>query len=113
MIASIISSVFSSNGQFTGGDVGSVMVNDAYANVCAESSMLLLIVARPMLCDKCRRRNIVSFKVEPEEAWRTVVLNRWKSICPSCIDAEAERAGVRYQFVSVSRQRWLRHFPTH
>jgi hypothetical protein len=53
---------------FTGGDVGSVMVNYAYANVCAESSTLVLIVARPMLCDKCRRRNIVSIKVEPEEA---------------------------------------------
>jgi len=34
------------------------------------------------ICDKCRRRKIVSFKVEPEEAWRIVVLNRWKSICP-------------------------------
>src|SRR4029453_12883413 len=39
------------------------------------------------------RRNAVSFKVEPEETWRTVVLNRWKSICPSCFDAEAEKAG--------------------
>jgi hypothetical protein len=58
------------------------------------------------ICDKCRRRNIVSFKFEPEEAWRTVVLNRWKSICPSCFDAEAERAGVRYQFVNVHAMSW-------
>jgi hypothetical protein len=58
------------------------------------------------ICDKCRRRNVVSFKVEPEEAWRTVVLNRWKSICPSCFDAEAERAGVRYHFTGVQATSW-------
>jgi len=23
------------------------------------------------VCEKCRRRNVVSFKIEPEEAWRT------------------------------------------
>jgi hypothetical protein len=58
------------------------------------------------ICDKCRRRNIVSFKVEPEEAWRAVVLNRWKSICASCFDAEAERAGVRYHFAGVQATSW-------
>jgi hypothetical protein len=26
------------------------------------------------ICKKCRRRNIVSFRVEPKEAWHTVVL---------------------------------------
>jgi hypothetical protein len=57
------------------------------------------------ISDECRRRNIVSFKVEPEEAWRTVVLNRWKSICPSCFDAEAERAGVRRDRALISLQR--------
>ena len=31
------------------------------------------MVVRP-ICKKCRRRNIVSFRVEPKEAWRTVVL---------------------------------------
>ena len=31
------------------------------------------MVIRP-ICRKCRRRNIVSFRVEPKEAWRTVVL---------------------------------------
>ena len=30
-----------------------------------------------------------------------MVLNRWRNVCPSCFDAEAERAGVRYQFVDV------------
>ena len=53
------------------------------------------------VCGKYRRRNVVTFNVEPEEAWRTVVLNRWRNVCPSCFDAEAERAGVRYQFVDV------------
>jgi hypothetical protein len=57
-------------------------------------------------CDKCRRRNVVSFQVEPKDAWRTVVLNRWRTICPSCFDAEAERAGVRYQFVGVGAISW-------
>jgi len=54
----------------------------------------------------------VSFKVEPEEAWRTVVLNRWKSICPSCIDAdaEAEPAGVRYHFAGVKFKQRVREF---
>jgi hypothetical protein len=32
-------------------------------------------------CDKCRRRNVVSFHVEPKEAWRTVVLNRRRTVC--------------------------------
>jgi hypothetical protein len=58
------------------------------------------------ICDKCRRRNVVSFRVEPAQAWRTVVLNRWKSICPSCLAAEAERAGVRYQFAGLGAVPW-------
>jgi len=58
------------------------------------------------ICDKGRRRNVVNFQVDPPEAWRTVVLNRWKSICPSCFDAEAERAGVRYRFVDLTAASW-------
>jgi hypothetical protein len=27
-------------------------------------------------CQKCGRRSIVTYGVEPEEAWKTVVLNR-------------------------------------
>ena len=42
-------------------------------------------------CDKCRRRNPIAFSVEPNEAWRLVVLNRWGNVCPSCFDAEAEK----------------------
>jgi hypothetical protein len=35
-------------------------------------------------CQKCSRRNVVNFRVEPEEAFKMVVLNRWREICPSC-----------------------------
>jgi hypothetical protein len=45
------------------------------------------------LCEKCGRRNLVTYQVEPKAAWAAVVRIRWKSICPSCFDAEAERAG--------------------
>ena len=58
------------------------------------------------ICSKCGRRNVVSFDVEPPEAFRTVVLNRWRIICPSCFDQEAEKAGVRYSFVNVSATPW-------
>ena len=57
-------------------------------------------------CDKCKRSNPVHFTVEPEEAWRTVVLNRWKKLCPSCFDTEAEKAGVRYSFASLEGMSW-------
>ena len=35
-----------------------------------------------------------------------MVLNRWRNVCPSCFDAEAERAGVRYEFVDVGAMSW-------
>jgi len=53
------------------------------------------------LCEKCGRRNLVTYQVEPQEAWRLVLANRWKSICPSCFDAEAEHAAVRYQLMGT------------
>lgn len=31
-------------------------------------------------CDMCRRRNVIGYRVEPEEAWKTVVLNRWSTL---------------------------------
>jgi hypothetical protein len=36
----------------------------------------------------------------------TVVLNRWKKICPSCFDTEAEKAGVRYTFADLGGMSW-------
>jgi hypothetical protein len=58
------------------------------------------------VCAKCRRRNPVRFAVTPEEAYRAVVLNRWRIICPSCFDAEAEKAGVRYSFADLDGVSW-------
>jgi hypothetical protein len=57
-------------------------------------------------CQKCARRNVVTFTVEPEEAWRTVVLNRWRILCPSCFDAEAEKASVKYTFTNLEAMSW-------
>jgi hypothetical protein len=47
------------------------------------------------LCEKCGRRHLVAYQVEPKEAWRLVVQNRWRDLCPNCFDAEATRVGVR------------------
>jgi hypothetical protein len=58
------------------------------------------------LCEKCGRRNLVTYQVEPKEAWRVVVRDQWKSICPSCFDAEAELARVRYQFLGTRALSW-------
>ncbi len=57
-------------------------------------------------CDKCKRRNPIAFHVEPEEAWKIVVLNRWRQICPSCFDQEAEKAGVAYNFRDLEGRSW-------
>ena len=66
----------------------------------------ILCMAVTPTCDKCHRRNVVKFAVEQEEAWRAGVLNRWRNICPSCFDGEAERAGIRYRFVDVRAMPW-------
>ena len=63
--------------------------------LCGLASPLLILGMVTPVSDKCRRYNVVTFKVEPEEVWRTVVLNRWRNVCPSCFDGEAERAGIR------------------
>ena len=57
-------------------------------------------------CDKCKRRNPIAFRVEPEEAWKTVVLNRWRKLCPSCFDVLAEQAGVAYRFTALESMAW-------
>jgi hypothetical protein len=57
-------------------------------------------------CDRCKANNPIAFDVDPPEAWRTVVLNRWKKLCPGCFDLLAEQAGVRYSFVGVSGMSW-------
>jgi hypothetical protein len=64
-------------------------------------------------CSRCQRRMVVSYHVEPEEAWRTVVLNRWPvgKLCAQCFDAEAQRANVAYSFVGVTAQSWSEEPP--
>jgi hypothetical protein len=57
-------------------------------------------------CAKCKRVSPISFSVEPEEAWRTVVLNRWKKLCPSCFDVLAEQAGIVYSFRDLEGVSW-------
>src|SRR5262245_13257528 len=58
------------------------------------------------ICEKCGRRDLVSFQVEPRDAWQAVVRNRWKTICPSCFDAEAEVIGVRFHFLGTRARSW-------
>ena len=48
--------------------------------------------------------NVIKYGVEPEEAWK--VLNRWRTLCPSRFDIEAEKAGVRYSFTSIEALSW-------
>jgi hypothetical protein len=57
-------------------------------------------------CSKCKRGNPIAFHVEPEEAWKVVVLNRWRNLCPSCFDQLAEQTGVSYRFVDLEGQSW-------
>ena len=33
-----------------------------------------------------------------------MVLNRWRNLCPSCFDVEAEKASVRYSFAGLEAQ---------
>jgi len=51
-------------------------------------------------------RQPVSFTVEPEEVWKTVVLNRWKKLCPSCFDLLAEQSGVAYSLRDLEGMSW-------
>jgi hypothetical protein len=43
---------------------------------------------------------------EPEEAWKTVVLNLWRRLCPGCFAIGAEKAGVRYSFADRDGMSW-------
>jgi hypothetical protein len=65
-----------------------------------------MVTLRSDTCDKCKNANPVSYRVEPEAAWKTVVLNRWRRLCPGCFDVEAEKAGVRYSFTDLDAQSW-------
>jgi hypothetical protein len=72
----------------------------------AGHKMWAMVAIHINTCDKCKRVNPVSFTVEPEEAWKTVVLNRWKKLCPSCFDLLAEQAGVAYSLRDLEGMSW-------
>ena len=57
-------------------------------------------------CSKCSRLKVVAYRVDPEGAWKTVVLNRWRVLCASCFDVEAEKASVKYAFTDLEAQSW-------
>lgn len=61
-------------------------------------------------CGKCGRRMNIAYRV-PEEAWRTVVLNRWRVLCPQCFDLEAEKARVAYSFEDLEGLSWSDRTP--
>jgi hypothetical protein len=65
-----------------------------------------MVTLRTDTCDRCKKPNPISFKVDPEAAWKTVVLNRWRKLCPSCFDQLAEAAGVRYSFADLEGVLW-------
>jgi hypothetical protein len=53
-------------------------------------------------CDKCKRRNPIAFRVEPEATWRTVVLNRWRKLCPSCFDVLEDSSGEEPEWDEIA-----------
>jgi hypothetical protein len=65
-----------------------------------------MVTFRGDTCDKCRNASPVSFRVEPEEAWKTVVLGRWRRLCPGCFDVEAEKARIPYRFADLEGLSW-------
>jgi hypothetical protein len=46
-------------------------------------------------CDRSKNANPIAYRIEPEDASRAAVFNRWRRLCPGCFDVEAEKAGVR------------------
>jgi hypothetical protein len=58
------------------------------------------------VCDKCKRANPIDYRVEPEEAWKIVVLNRWRGLCPLCFDQLAGMARVKFSFTDVGATSW-------
>ena len=37
---------------------------------------------------------------------RAIVVDRWRKLCPSCFDIEAEKVGVRYKITEVEAVSW-------
>jgi hypothetical protein len=68
-----------------------------------------MVTFRSDTCDKCKNASPVSFGVEPEEAWKTVVLNHWRRLCPGCFDVEAQKASIHYSFRDLDGVSWSDH----
>jgi len=62
-----------------------------------------MVTLRSDTCDKCKRANPIDYRVEPGDAWKLVVLNRWKKLCPSCFDQLAEAASWSDRPVQAKR----------
>jgi hypothetical protein len=61
---------------------------------------------------KCQRRKVVEYHVEPAEAWKIVVLNRWPGqTLRIMLRRRGERAKVHYTFVNVTAQSWSEQPP--
>jgi hypothetical protein len=56
------------------------------------------------------RVSLIDFQVL-SRCTRTVLLNRWQKLCPSCFDTEAEKAGVRYSFTGLAGMSWSDRLP--
>jgi hypothetical protein len=57
-------------------------------------------------CEKCGRRHLITYQVEPKETWRLMVQDLWRALCPSCFDGATELAGVRYHFMGMRAVPW-------
>jgi hypothetical protein len=49
---------------------------------CLLPYILGTVSFRSDTCAKWKNANPISYQVEPEQAWRLVVLNRWRRLCP-------------------------------
>jgi hypothetical protein len=83
----------------------SAIKESGYSKLCGWSAVPQAL-DMAALCEKCGRRHLVAYQVEPKEAWRLVVQDRWHNLCPSSFDAEAERLGVRFQFRGTRATSW-------
>ena len=78
----------------------------SHISFCQPPTYISAMLTFQEACSRCKRRNPVTFQVTPEEAWDIVVLNRWRSLCPSCFDELAEMVRVKFQFVGVVATAW-------
>ena len=78
---------------FPGYGVGAAMLQGCELQPHIRSMVML----RAETCDKCKNANPVTYRVVPEEAWTTVVLNRWRRLCPGCFERRGGQSRGRLQ----------------